>query len=62
LGHISKGIGVSFSSPNSYGPHDATPRRRGDPPRACITAEATVKDAAGRLLAHGLSTLMVLQP
>lgn len=27
-----------------------------------ITAEATVKDAAGRLLAHGGSTLMVLQP
>jgi uncharacterized protein (TIGR00369 family) len=30
--------------------------------RQIITAEATVKDAAGRLLAHGLSTLMVLQP
>ncbi|MCA0424919.1 MAG: PaaI family thioesterase [Proteobacteria bacterium] len=30
--------------------------------RQIITAEATVKDAAGRLLAHGGSTLMVLQP
>ncbi len=30
--------------------------------RQIITAEATVKDEAGRLLAHGLSTLMVLQP
>jgi uncharacterized protein (TIGR00369 family) len=30
--------------------------------RQIITAEATVKDEAGRLLAHGVSTLMVLQP
>lgn len=30
--------------------------------RQIITAEATVKDSAGRLLAHGGSTLMVLQP
>ena len=30
--------------------------------RQIITAEATVKDASGRLLAHGQSTLMVLQP
>ncbi|GAA0639597.1 PaaI family thioesterase [Brevundimonas lenta] len=30
--------------------------------RQIITAEATVRDAAGRLLAHGQSTLMVLQP
>jgi acyl-coenzyme A thioesterase PaaI-like protein len=30
--------------------------------RQIITAEATVKDEAGRLLAHGQSTLMVLQP
>ncbi|RZJ04497.1 MAG: PaaI family thioesterase [Brevundimonas sp.] len=30
--------------------------------RQIITAEATVKDAEGRLLAHGASTLMVLQP
>jgi uncharacterized protein (TIGR00369 family) len=30
--------------------------------RQIITAEATVKDEAGRLLAHGTSTLMVLRP
>ena len=30
--------------------------------RQIITTEATVKDAAGRLLAHGQSTIMVLQP
>lgn len=30
--------------------------------RQIITAEATVKDASGRLLAHGQSTLMVLRP
>ncbi|MFN3558716.1 MAG: PaaI family thioesterase [Brevundimonas sp.] len=30
--------------------------------RQIITAEATIKDGAGRLLAHGQSTLMVLQP
>jgi uncharacterized protein (TIGR00369 family) len=30
--------------------------------RQIITAEATVKDAEGRLLAHGQSTIMVLQP
>ena len=30
--------------------------------RQIITAEASVKDEAGRLLAHGQSTLMVLQP
>jgi len=30
--------------------------------RQIITAEATVKDSEGRLLAHGQSTLMVLQP
>jgi uncharacterized protein (TIGR00369 family) len=33
-----------------------------NPGRQIITAEGTVKDAAGRLLAHGTSTLMVLQP
>lgn len=33
-----------------------------NPGRQIITAEATVKDAAGRLLAHGTSTLMVLHP
>lgn len=33
-----------------------------NPGRQIITAEATVKDASGRLLAHGTSTLMVLQP
>ncbi|WP_420470458.1 PaaI family thioesterase [Brevundimonas sp. FT23042] len=30
--------------------------------RQIITAEATIRDSAGRLLAHGQSTLMVLQP
>lgn len=30
--------------------------------RQIITAEATIKDSTGRLLAHGQSTLMVLQP
>jgi len=30
--------------------------------RQIITTEATVKDEAGRLLAHGQSTIMVLQP
>lgn len=30
--------------------------------RQIISAEATVKDAEGRLLAHGVSTIMVLQP
>ncbi|RZJ43608.1 MAG: PaaI family thioesterase [Brevundimonas sp.] len=30
--------------------------------RQIITTEATVKDASGRLLAHGQSTIMVLQP
>lgn len=30
--------------------------------RQILTAEATVKDATGRLLAHGGSTLMVLAP
>ena len=30
--------------------------------RQIITAEATVKDEKGRLLAHGQSTIMVLQP
>lgn len=30
--------------------------------RQIITTEATVKDSAGRLLAHGQSTIMVLQP
>lgn len=30
--------------------------------RQIITAEATVKDSEGRLLAHGQSTIMVLQP
>jgi len=30
--------------------------------RQIITAQATVKDAEGRLLAHGQSTIMVLQP
>lgn len=30
--------------------------------RQIITTEATVKDAEGRLLAHGQSTIMVLQP
>jgi uncharacterized protein (TIGR00369 family) len=30
--------------------------------RQIITAEATVKDAGGRLLAHGTSTLLVLRP
>ena len=33
-----------------------------NPGRQIITAEGTVKDAAGRLLAHGTSTLMILQP
>lgn len=33
-----------------------------NPGRQIITAEATVKDAGGRLLAHGTSTLMILQP
>jgi uncharacterized protein (TIGR00369 family) len=30
--------------------------------RQIITAEATIRDSAGRLLAHGQSTIMVLQP
>ncbi len=30
--------------------------------RSIVTAEATITDAQGRLLAHGGSTLMVLQP
>ena len=30
--------------------------------RQIITTEATIKDEAGRLLAHGQSTIMVLQP
>jgi uncharacterized protein (TIGR00369 family) len=30
--------------------------------RQIIIAEATIKDSTGRLLAHGQSTLMVLQP
>ena len=30
--------------------------------RQIISAEATVKDAEGRLLAHGISTIMVLPP
>ena len=33
-----------------------------NPGRQIITAEGTVKDAGGRLLAHGTSTLMILQP
>jgi uncharacterized protein (TIGR00369 family) len=33
-----------------------------NPGRQIITAEATIRDADGRLLAHGQSTLMVLQP
>lgn len=30
--------------------------------RQIITAEAAIRDSAGRLLAHGQSTIMVLQP